>query len=95
MLLQFSEHKKHVLEKKNGHNGCYDQQIKLRIIHVYLLLSNNMCLKFQVIILIIEYFIAFFVSAIIFTHQERLTFGDDMNNFSKSLFSRKNMIPAV
>ena len=75
--------------RKNGHNGCYDQHIKLKIIHVYLLLLNNMSPKFQVIILITDCFMAFFVSDIIFAYRERLTLEMKFATFPKVSFLEK------
>ena len=93
-FLQCSEH--HIqMPEKYGHNGCYDQHIKLKIIHVYLILFNNMPPKFQVIVLITYCFIAFFVSDIIFAHRERLTLEMKFKTFPKVSILEKNMILAV
>ena len=81
--------------EKNEHNGCYDQHIELKMIHVPLILSNNMSPKFQVIILITDCFIACFVSDIIFAHKERLTLEVKLTTFPKVSFLEKNMILAV
>ena len=83
------------MPEKYGHNGCYDQHIKLKIIHVYLILFNNMPPKFQVIVLITYCFIAFFVSDIIFAHRERLTLEMKFKTFPKVSILEKNMILAV
>ena len=60
-----------------------DQHIKLKIIHVYLILFNNMPPKFQVIVLITYCFIAFFVSDIFFAHRECLTLEMKFKTFPK------------
>ena len=75
--------------RKNGHNGCYDQNIKLKMVNVNLILSNNMLPKFQVITLVTDSFIAFFVSDIIFVKQERLTLEMKFTTFRKVSFLEK------